>query len=192
MNIKIDKHGIKLLSAIALFAGKKDIRYYLNGVHFELLDGVLRIVATNGHFAATAVLARNIDGPNFKATLATEHIVTLCKNKNGIDLNIEPSSIGLTIFNFGYTRAMAVEGKYPEWHRVVTESNSPEKIGYYDATLLATIAKASIVSGFNKNGFYSLSQRGTNAAPFYFGPISGIVMPLRMPEFDNASFLKNL
>jgi len=192
MLINIDKKNIKLISAIALFAGKKDIRYYLNGVHFELLNGTLRIVATNGHIAATAVLMRNIDGANFEATLDNEHIVTLCKNKNGIALEIVPGETGKTVFSFCSTRAIAIDGKYPDWRRVLSESNSPEAIGYYNASFLATIAKAAIVSGADRNGYFSISQRGTNAAPFYTGDISGVVMPVSSPKFDNTAFLRNL
>lgn len=37
------------LKAVALFAGKKDIRYYLNGVCVTSIDGALGLVATDGH-----------------------------------------------------------------------------------------------------------------------------------------------
>jgi hypothetical protein len=51
VNATID---FKVLKALMLFAGKSDIRYYLNGLHIEQSATGTVAVATNGHVIAIA------------------------------------------------------------------------------------------------------------------------------------------
>ena len=63
VSIKLLVHDLKRLLQRTSFAmAQQDVRYYFNGVLLEVLDGVIRFVATNGQRLATSVIKTGAQG----------------------------------------------------------------------------------------------------------------------------------
>jgi DNA polymerase III subunit beta len=178
-------------------AGKDDVRYYLNGVCFEPDSGT--IVATNGHilFAARGAIdtdpsscgepENESDGasvPTFvlprEACAAMVKFAKDCK-MTGLALVATLGSDKIVSVRFGnstnrQTHA-AIDGKFPDWRRIVPVKLSGEP-GQYNVELLATVHEAlALASG----------ARGKRGSPImaigYNGPRDPAV--LYLPNWGN-------
>ncbi|MEL0625267.1 DNA polymerase III subunit beta, partial [Marinomonas arenicola] len=52
----------RLIDRTGFAMANQDVRYYLNGMLFDVADGELRVVATDGHRLATAVEDAHVSG----------------------------------------------------------------------------------------------------------------------------------
>jgi len=140
----------RTLAAALTHAGKKDIRFYLNGVCVDLESG--RIIATDGHRMFIAF------GPMEKGAgqriLPRSLVETVCKaaGKRGQDVTLAFAGTGSEATctavladgrQFGET---LIDGKFPDWQRVLprTMSGIP---GQYNAEYLYDAAAALALHG---------------------------------------------
>lgn len=93
------------LKALLLAAGKKDIRYYLNGVHVNSKH----LVATDGH--RLHVIAHGDDCPHDPVTIPREAVELAVKAKT-VELTLTPEAIGAISYK-------PVGGTYPDYVRVL-------------------------------------------------------------------------
>jgi DNA polymerase-3 subunit beta len=174
MNIIITKELNAKLKALLCFAGSKDIRDYLNGVCVDVSGGVLRGVATNGHMAGVAAFNLVTGVPDAQYVLPREFVEHIVKTKYIYTLDI----VGDTVTASHGHSAKLVDGKFPDWRRVVQFPEGEESAGTYNAEYLHDIAKASKALG-NKHGLYKLHQFGESAGVFQIaGDFVGVIMPL--------------
>lgn len=113
------KFNAALFAAISAAQGVKDIRYYLNGVHLcPAIGGGAHIVATNGHvlfcaFDPNAEIAEPvtlaIDASAIKAFAKVDGQISLDDGVQLLSLNGKDISFAV----------IKLEGKFPEWRRVV-------------------------------------------------------------------------
>lgn len=120
-------------------AGKRDIRYYLNGVHLEWQGDRLDVVGCDGarlawislqtHSPSATPLAITLSGADTKNILAS-----MGKDKGTLTLDIEvfndpAKQPKATLTAGGVTlNCTGLEGAYPQWRRVVPatdRSNAP-------------------------------------------------------------------
>ncbi len=98
------------LKAVLLAAGKKDIRYYLNGVRVNKHH----LVATDGH--RMHIVCHGGDWPHDPVTIPRDACELAVKGKT-TSLEITPTAIGPISYQ-------PVEGLYPDYTRVMLHGNA--------------------------------------------------------------------
>ena len=140
MKITIDYAIIK---ALLTAAPKKDIRYYLNGICVDASKDTVVLVATDGHMmlsfpvSADAIEDR-INGQFIIDRVDLDAIKPAKAGKHTLPLIIEVDEKGYTIS--GATKAVnsLVDGKFPDWRRVVPQTLSGE-LAQFNLELLSRI-----------------------------------------------------
>lgn len=121
------------LQAVALAAGVRDVRYYLNGVAFDFTAEGLYLVATDGHrihvikaqVEEAVGLAGLVGQTLIVPTDAIKQIKAPPRTKHPrVTVAIEPakdaSGQATHRFTFGLNIAdLAIIGRYPDWRRVL-------------------------------------------------------------------------
>ena len=98
------------LKAVLLAAGKKDIRYYLNGVHVNKHH----LVATDGH--RVHIVCHGGDWPHEPVTIPRDACELAVKGKTA-SLELTPTAIGPISY-------LPVSGTYPDYTRVMAGSTA--------------------------------------------------------------------
>lgn len=140
MKITID-HAI--IKALLTAAPKKDMRYYLNGICVDASKETVVLVATDGHMmlsfpvSADAIEDR-INGQFIIDRVDLDAIKPAKAGKHTLPLIIEVDDKGYTIS--GATKAVntLVDGKFPDWRRVVPQTLSGE-LAQFNLELLSRI-----------------------------------------------------
>ena len=140
MKITIDYAIIK---ALLIAAPKKDMRYYLNGICVDASKETVVLVATDGHmmlsFPVSADAIENrINGQFIIDRVDLDAIKPAKAGKHTLPLVIEVDDKGYTIS--GATKAVntLVDGKFPDWRRVVPQTLSGE-LAQFNLELLSRI-----------------------------------------------------
>jgi DNA polymerase-3 subunit beta len=120
----------RLIDRTAFAMAQQDVRYYLNGMLWELKPGSLKVVATDGHRLAMCALESAFDVDNdVQVILPRKGVIELSRL-----LQDEESEVAVVIGNnhirantpdFTFTSKL-VDGKFPEYQRVLPRS--PDKI----------------------------------------------------------------
>ena len=111
-----------VLKYIGLAVGKKDVRYYLNGIHFgSTEEGKLVIVATDSYRLHSAVV--DVDAPDKQFTISAEDTKDLLSVKGSGDLTFE--KINATEYRIG-KRIVTCDYKanYPNYRRILLSEDS--------------------------------------------------------------------
>lgn len=140
MKITIDYAIIK---ALLIAAPKKDMRYYLNGICVDASKDTVVLVATDGHMmlsfpvSADAIEDR-INGQFIIDRVDLDAIKPAKAGKHTLPLVIEVDDKGYTIS--GATKAVntLVDGKFPDWRRVVPQTLSGE-LAQFNLEILSRI-----------------------------------------------------
>lgn len=116
----------------------QDVRYYLNGMLFEVNDNVLRTVATDGHRLAMAseeleqsALPQNQVIVPRKGV--TELLRLLDDNDTPVELSIGQNHLRVTTPGMAFTTKL-LDGRFPDYRRVIP--NGGERIVVGDRDLL--------------------------------------------------------
>lgn len=155
--LKIDRDKLKAVLECTSFAmAAQDVRYYLNGLLFEVRDGALRTVATDGHRLAIADTEEKLS----EATEIRQWIVPrkgvaeLQRILDGEDAEVVlvfssnhlRVEIGDTIFS-----SKLIDGRYPDYEAVVPiAADKTALIGR--ETLRASLQRAAILSNEKYRG----------------------------------------
>ena len=140
MKITIDYAVIK---ALLTAAPKKDIRFYLNGICVDASKDTVVLVATDGHMmlsfpVSDDAIEDRINGQFIIDRVDLDAIKPAKAGKHTLPLVIEVDDKGYTIS--GATKAVntLVEGKFPDWRRVVPQTLSGE-LAQFNLELLSRI-----------------------------------------------------
>jgi DNA polymerase-3 subunit beta len=140
MKITIDYAIIK---ALLTAAPKKDIRYYLNGICVDASKETVVLVATDGHMmlcfpVSAGAIEDRIEGHFIIDRVDLDAIKPMKAGKHTLPLIIEVDEKGYTIS--GATKAVntLVDGKFPDWRRVVPQTLSGE-LAQFNLELLSRI-----------------------------------------------------
>jgi len=182
------------LKAVALAMADKDIRYYLNGVLFELdNDEGYRLVGTDGH-RMHIVCKKKSTGMSQEIIMPSDTVKQLCKLKEAF-FTVEPlenRQIKITTKS-GVLTVQSVDGKYPDYRRVMPKQLNPTEPAHYQPEYLVDLAKAQKILGTkNQNGY--IAQQGTNAGVYVDNEKSfyAVIMPLRHDAPESADFERGL
>ncbi len=113
----------RLIDATAFAMAQQDVRYYLNGMLWEVKQNQLRTVATDGHRLAlcTRELAVDVEGV-VQSILPRKGVIELARlmddSENLVELTLGSNHIRATTEEFTFTSKL-VDGKFPDYDRVL-------------------------------------------------------------------------
>jgi hypothetical protein len=174
----------KTLKALMLFAGKKDIRYYLNSLHIEQGAGGTLAVACNGHAIAIARLDYDTKAAA-SITIDRQYLDNL-KSKYAIAINlIDETTVSIRSEN-GTTTVPIMDAKFPDWRRVISAKQEGNQ-AYFHPDYLAMVNKAGQIIQ-NKAIGYHIQQNGPAVGYCYLGNgVHAWVMPVVTYKDDVVS-----
>lgn len=173
--------NVTTLKALLLFAAKKDIRYWINGIHFERSATGTLAVATNGHCLAVARLDRDSAEPA-SFIVPREHLDNVVKGaKGGVDIvQVDAAQCTLNSSN-GRITVPLCDGKFPDWRRVVSAQQTGER-AYFHPDYVSMVDKAGQLLRPAKVG-YLIQQNGNSVGYANLNDvIHAYVMPIKAYE----------
>lgn len=150
LSFALSQHQLKQLIQHAGFAmASQDVRFYLNGMLFDISNQALRVVATDGHRLSTCVTQLAIDGLTpTQAILPRKGVLELSKLIGDDDALIQFSLAKnyLTVqFEETVFTCKLVDGRFPDYRRVIPQNNT--QLLQTDRELLRSLLqRASILS----------------------------------------------
>ena len=201
MKITIDHSVIR---ALLLCAPKTDLRYYLIGVCVDARATDVTLVTTDGHrLLAYPVAADAIEAlapgqyiiprealEAVKPAKAGRHILPITIEIDTAPDQPDPERAGAaikgktSIIVAGATSTVTapIDGKYPDWRRVMPAQVSGEPT-QYSAEYIAGFGDICKLLGSKYGPF--INHNGNSAAPVTnLGPALGVIMPLRLDGED--------
>ena len=129
--LEINRVSLINLFTITNFAmASQDVRYYLNGLLFEVTNNIIRSVATDGHRLALAdVEFSNKSSGDVSMIIPRKGVLELLKllagsDEKNVSLSIGNNGIGVTIGS-QIMKIKLLEGNFPDYKRVIPkESNN--------------------------------------------------------------------
>jgi len=184
--------NLKTINALAKYiAPKADVRYYLNGVLVEVTDAGRFYVATDGHKLVTIRESRQEADPigqwiiprdvilNIKLQKAGRTVLEFAElETDGAKAKIDYCGTG-TVFSF-------VDGKFPDWRRVIPSKTSGEIAQFNPDYLVAIRDCAAATVGISGYSGLSLLHNGSSTSLYQANSpdFIGIIMPLRINKAD--------
>lgn len=150
------------LKMVSHAAGKKDVRYYLNGVHLEFSSHGVAAVATDGHRLAVAQIEGSFEpGEITIGHDAIKQILAVPKSGAEIEVTVTGDRVALTLGGQVLTFT-DVGGKYPDWRRVAHGTpEATEVIGVNAEYMAQAMTALSKVANHKYHGV-KIHLRGAN------------------------------
>lgn len=166
---------ISALKAALIFAAKKDVRYYLNGVCIEWGKLGTRLIATDGHRAFVCQVDTESNDPAH-VIVPTDSIAAVLKlsgKLRAVECNYAEGKVSFT----GGITATPIDGRFPEIDRVIPTEFSGE-VAQFDFEYLGDIGKA--LKCFGKQAVGTLRHNGRSAGRVDLTETAfAILMPIR-------------
>ena len=179
----------KDLQAVSLAMANKDIRYYLNGVLFELDNAEgYRLVGTDGH--RMHIVDRKKYTDRHEIIMPSETVKQLCKLKaQAFELEIiEGATRQIKIrTGAGFITVPELVGKYPDYRRVMPTKLQQAEVAHYMPEYLADLAKAQKILGTAQQNGY-LAQQGSAGGVYVDSEkcFYAVIMPMRHNAPESA------
>lgn len=154
--IEVQEADLKALIEKTKFSmAQQDVRYYLNGLLFEISGDMLRSVATDGHRLALCERA-NASGFNDtrqviiprKGVLELERLLE--DDQSSLMLDLGSNHVKVTKGEFVFTSKL-IDGRFPDYQRVVPTGGNKTLVGEVDS-LKKALTRASILSNEKYRG----------------------------------------
>lgn len=157
LSFRCEQGEIKRLIDRTSFAmAQQDVRYYLNGMLWELHEDSLRVVATDGHRLAMCTRPVNIAlaGDVKQAILPRKGVIELARLLSEPDKSVEVivggNHIRAITESFVFTSKL-VDGKFPDYERVLPRNGDKVVVGSREE-LRQAFARTSILSNEKYRG----------------------------------------
>lgn len=200
----------RLVAAVAVFKADHDIRYYLNGVYVEPApEGGAIIAATNGHAmcvwrdpSATGVdrpiiiqtdanLLQACQGSDLKRLVVRDGRLAVVLDKEGPGVSLQEE---VYIQPIGYRKTVGcapweIEGKFPDWVRVIPNAPALGVKGFFNAEYLAMAGRAMKIGNTLASKFFApqLNQDTQDSAILVSWNADkdflAVIMPIREDPF---------
>jgi len=144
-----------MLESCSFAMAQQDVRYYLNGMLFEVDPLYLRVVATDGHRLAMRTNAMNTGAEQvLQVILPRKAVLELMRLLNDINeeviLQFGSNQLTVTLKDFSFSSRL-VDGRFPDYNRVVPRGG--DKVVIADKNLLRqAFSRASILSNEKYRG----------------------------------------
>ncbi len=148
-NFNISSDILKNMIIKTEFAmGKQDVRYYLNGMLFEIKDKFLQNVATDGYRLATSYISLKEEVNPFSIIIPNKGIMEILRLLNVketlLHVLINTNSLRIHINNLIFTTQL-IEGKYPDYNSVLLK-NLDKPIIINKSLLKKSLLRTSVLS----------------------------------------------
>ena len=153
----------ELLDSTSFAMAQQDVRYYLNGMLFEVARDFLRVVATDGHRLAmeTLDMTNPISEPQ-QLILPRKGIMEMARlltdDSGEISLTFGQNHIRASVPAFTFTSKL-VDGKFPDYNRVLPKGGNKVVLGNCQE-LRQAFSRASILSNEKYRGVRLLLSNG--------------------------------
>lgn len=175
------------IKAVSFSMAVKDIRYYLNGMLLQHNGQETRLVATDGH-RLHAGIVKHKGGkllPSIVQAIIPDALVkTMLKAKAGkyvpkeIIITIEGDNIKADLFDDTSASAKAIDGKFPDYSRVIPEKASGDAAQFNPAYLADAEAGAQAWVDM-KNFNPTFNHNGDSSGFLAVDGFVAVVMPRR-------------
>ncbi len=123
MQFQCEQQDVKrLIDRTAFAMAQQDVRYYLNGMLWEVREGLLRAVATDGHRLAMCTRPVSVAVTDtVQAILPRKGVVELSRLLDGqgsVEVVLGASHIRVSTDAYTFTSKL-VDGKFPDYERVL-------------------------------------------------------------------------
>ena len=123
----------RLIERTAFAMAQQDVRYYLNGMLWEVRQDQLRVVATDGHRMAMCTRAVAVNTPEIiQAILPRKGVLELSRllddSTAQVEITLSANHIRVTSAEYTFTSKL-VDGKFPEYERVLPRGGNKVVIG---------------------------------------------------------------
>lgn len=113
----------QMLDSTSFAMAQQDVRYYLNGLLFEVSANYLRLVATDGHRLAMRTESMKIQAPEKVQVIVPRKGVLelsrlLAEGSEEVSVTLGTNHIRVKTENFTFTSKL-VDGKFPDYDRVL-------------------------------------------------------------------------
>lgn len=156
VNITLSRQQLrKLLDDTAFSMANQDVRYYLNGLLFEVDNTLVRTVATDGHrLALSSMELAGLTGQQKQIIIPRKGILEIMRLLNNdeqeISLSLGQNHIRLSDVNFVFSSKL-IDGRFPDYRRVLPR-NSTKQVTAHRAVLKDACTRASILSNEKYRG----------------------------------------
>ncbi|VAX10417.1 DNA polymerase III beta subunit [hydrothermal vent metagenome] len=143
----------RLLESTQFAMAQQDVRYYLNGMLFEVKEGMIRTVATDGHRLALSEAPFEMDSeievilPR-KAVMELGRLLTDSDNK--VNIEVSTNHVRVEIDTISFTTKL-IDGKYPDYRGVLPRSTD-NKMEADREVLKQALQRTSILSNEKYRG----------------------------------------
>jgi len=211
MQVAIKQSTIK---SVSLAMAKNDIRYYLNGLHIETNGRETRIVATDGHRMNVARVKHYdfLVGEDGKRTaieaeltdiesviIPAELVKSIVTHKfpksykhSDVTISTEGDKVTATVMGGVQYSALRVDGKFPDWRRVVPDTLSGEHAEYNPEYVFSAIEAWRIYCDLSKTACVSIARNGTGAGGIFVEGFAAIIMPWRTDGCEAVSGMADI
>lgn len=155
-SFSVPEKSLKGLIEKTYFAmAQQDVRYYLNGLLFEIKEGIIRTVATDGHRLATSESACQIDTDlDLQVIIPRKAVLELGKlledTTDAVLVEVSTNHIRFNIRSTIFTSKL-IDGKFPDYQRVIP-TNSDKTVIANRETLRNALQRTSILSNEKYRG----------------------------------------
>jgi hypothetical protein len=181
----VDTNAIK---ALELFAGDKDVRYYLNGICAKAIDPrTVRLIATDGSTLAEHRIKTetDMDGPFPREGIIPRDAFKAMKGSVAVTV----TSIGTYVINDGERGGKLIDAKFPDVDRVWPRSVNLEAT-HINNEYIGRLAKAAKLLDMRYGGV--VFQNGADSPSVFKirDDFAGILMPMRRNDEELPSWVK--
>lgn len=128
ISLALQQHQLKQLIQHSAFAmANQDVRFYLNGMLFDINQNTLRVVATDGHRLSTCSTQLSTEGlTSTQAILPRKGVLELQKlmsdDESLIEFALAKNYLTVQLENTVFTCKL-VDGRFPDYRRVIPQTN---------------------------------------------------------------------
>ena len=124
IEIEVAQTALKSLIEKTQFSmANQDVRYYLNGMLFDIDGSTLRSVATDGHRMAVSLMTLNKEFESKQLIMPRKGVVELVKlldSDDQVTLQIGGSNIRVELNNVIFSSKL-IDGRFPDYRRVIPQ-----------------------------------------------------------------------
>ena len=151
----------RLIESTSFAMAQQDVRYYLNGMLWELKDNNLRAVATDGHRMALSDSTCDVSvAETMTSILPRKGIIELSRLLDEADVRVAMGSnhIRVTGADYCFTSKL-VDGAYPDYDRVLPKGGDKVVVGER-SELKQAFGRAAILSNEKYRGVRIMLSEG--------------------------------
>jgi len=144
-----------LIERTSFSMAQQDVRYYLNGLMLEPVDGILRAVATDGHRLAMCELSADIRDTDNQQVIVprkgVQELHRLLEERDAqVQVEIGTNHIRIVTDDLRFTSKL-IDGRFPDYQRVIPK-NADKRLLVDRNLLRQALTRTSILSNEKYRG----------------------------------------